>query len=127
MPTDDQYARLLTFRTRLREFDRWSRDAAAAQGLTHAQHQLLLVVRGCGEPTGPTIGQLAAYLLVRHHTAGELADRVTELGLTERVRDGADHRIVRLRLTRRGREVIEDLSAVHLAELRRLAPVLGDL
>ncbi|MEO7069704.1 MAG: MarR family winged helix-turn-helix transcriptional regulator [Nostocoides sp.] len=127
MTTDEQYARLLTFRTRLREFDRWSRDEAAARGLTHTQHQLLLVVRGCGEPAGPTIGQVAAYLLVRHHTAGELADRVTELGFTDRVRDEADHRVVRLRLTPRGQEVVHDLAEVHLAELRRLASVLGDL
>lgn len=35
-----------------------------------------------------------------------------------------DHRLVRLRLTARGDEILEDLSALHLEELERLAPVL---
>ena len=125
MTTDEQYARLLAFRTRLREFDQWSREAAAQAGLTHTQHQLLLAVRGSGSERGPTIGDVAAHLLVKRHTASELANRVTELGLATRVRDQVDHRVVRLELTARGREVVEGLAAVHLEELRRLAPVLG--
>lgn len=125
MTTDAQYARLLAFRTRLREFDQWSRQAAAQAGLTHTQHQLLVAIRGSNSEDGPTIGEVAAHLLVKRHTASELADRVAELGLATRVRDEVDHRVVRLRLTARGREVVEGLAAVHLEELRRLAPVLG--
>lgn len=127
MPSSRQYQQLLAIRTTLRSFDQWSRDAAEAHGLTHAQHQLLLAVRGAADPSGPTIGDVAESLLVQHHTATGLVDRAEALGLVERERDEADHRRVRLRLTAAGSAVLGDLTAVHLAELRRLAPVLGAL
>lgn len=132
MPTDADYRALLAFRVRLREFDQWSRGEAEAQGLTHAQHQLLLAVRGhaaghggAGEGEEPTVGDLAGLLLVRHHTAGELVDRTQALGLVERVRDEGDHRRIRVRLTDRGRRVLHELTAVHLEEVRRLGEVFA--
>ena len=127
MPTDDDYQRLLAFRTRLRRFDQWSTEAAAAHGLTHAQHQLLLAVRGHPGPHPPTIGDVADALLVKRHTASELVDRTAALGLLERTRDDSDHRRVLLRLTAAGSDVLQQLTDVHLEELRRLAPLLGDL
>ncbi|HET7684591.1 MAG TPA: MarR family winged helix-turn-helix transcriptional regulator [Marmoricola sp.] len=123
MATDDDYRALLRFRTRLREFDQWSRGEAEQRGLTHAQHQLMLAIRGFGKPQGPTIGDVAELLLVKHHTAGELVDRTQALGFVERVRDADDHRRVRLRLTERGQEVLHQLTDVHLAEVKRLAPL----
>lgn len=127
MPTNNDYRRLLAFRTRLRRFDQWSRAAAEEHGLTHAQHQLLLAVRGHGGSAAPTIGEVADYLLVKHHTASELVDRACSLGLLDRHRDEADHRVVRLRLTEEGHGRLSRLTAVHLEELRRLAPLLGEL
>lgn len=124
MPTDAQYQRLLAFRTALRRFDQWSRAAAEAHGLTHAQHQLLLAVRGNTTEGGPSIGEVSEALLVRHHTATELVDRTQQLGLVERVRSTADRRRVQLRLTAEGQEVLEALTAVHLEELQRLGPLL---
>ncbi|HEU4568670.1 MAG TPA: MarR family winged helix-turn-helix transcriptional regulator [Marmoricola sp.] len=127
MPTDKDYARLLDFRIRLREFDQWSRAAAEEQGLTHAQHQLLLAIRGhSGEP-GPTIGDVADALLVKHHTASELVSRAQDLGLVERHRGARDSRRVHLRLTEKGSTTLQRLTAVHLEEVRRLAKLLGDL
>ena len=61
---DDVYARLLALRTGLRHFERWSESQARAAGLTPAQHQLLLAIRGHGDPRGPTIGEVADYLLL---------------------------------------------------------------
>jgi DNA-binding MarR family transcriptional regulator len=127
MPTDGQYRQLLAFRVQLRKFDQWSRDAAAEHGLTHAQHQLLLAVKGSATPNGPPIGEVAEALLVRPHTAGELVDRMATRGLVVRVQDDADHRKVRLRLTPEGERVLRELTAVHLAELKRLRPLLGEL
>lgn len=124
---DASYATLLRFRTELRRFEAWSREQAAAQGLTASQHQLLLAVRGHGDPRGPTVGQLAEYLLVRHHSVVELVDRTADHGFVRRSPDPTDHRVVRVVLTRRGRDVVRALSQVHLAELRRLAPLLGTL
>lgn len=127
MPTDAQYRRLLAFRTALRQFDQWSRRAAEEHGLTHTQHQLLLAIRGSETAGGPTIGEVAAALLIRHHSATELVDRVQHLGLVDRARAAGDARRVQLRLTTRGEQVLRDLTTVHLAELRRLGEVLAPI
>jgi DNA-binding MarR family transcriptional regulator len=124
---DEEYRRLLGFRTGLRRFLRWSEGEARAAGLTPAQHQLLLAVRGHPDPAGPTVGELARYLVLRHHSVVELIDRAARAGLVERVGDQEDHRVVRLRLTRQGAQAIERLSRLHLEELRRLAPLLSSL
>lgn len=122
--TDRDYARLLSVRTRLRVFERWSAERAAEFGLTAAQHQLLLAIRGHHDDRGPTIGDVADYLLLKHHSAVELATRVQDLGLIERRHDPDDQRMVRLSLTAEGRRVLGELSAAHLEELRRLVPTL---
>jgi DNA-binding MarR family transcriptional regulator len=125
--TDEQYQRLLSFRTALRRFDQWSREAAEAHGLTHVQHQLLLAIRGSGTAGGPTVGEIADALLVKPHTATELIDRAQELDLVRRVRDAADSRRVRLALTEHGTTVLGQLTEVHVEELRRLGPLLSPL
>ncbi|HEY1650825.1 MAG TPA: MarR family transcriptional regulator [Acidimicrobiales bacterium] len=119
--TDADYEDLLTLRTGLRRFLRWSEQQAEGEGLTPAQHQLLLAIRGHSDPRGPTIGEVADYLLLRHHSAVGLIDRADAAGLVERVRDPEDHRLVRLQLTTAGGKRLEALSAQHLEELQRLA------
>jgi len=119
--TDEVYARLLALRTGLREFERWSEQQARAAGLTPAQHQLLLAVRGHADPRGPTIGEVADYLLLKHHSVVGLIDRADAAGLVERTRDDRDHRVVRLRLSAAGAQRLEALSALHIEELERLA------
>ena len=127
MVTDAQYQQLLTFRSALRRFDQWSREQARLHGLTQSQHQLLLAIRGSVTPGGPTVGEIADALLVRHHTASELIDRTEELGLVARLRDREDTRRVRLSLTDLGVERLGELTAVHVEELRRLAPIFESL
>jgi DNA-binding MarR family transcriptional regulator len=122
---DEDYARLLAFRDGLRRFQRWSEDRAKAVGLTPAQHQLLLAVKGHGSP--PSIGEVAGHLLLRHHSAVELVDRAVDAGLVERVPDVEDHRIVRLALTRSGAQKIEALAEAHLEELSRLRVAFDSL
>ena len=119
--TDADYEDLLTLRTGLRRFLRWSEQQAEEAGLTPAQHHLLLAIRGHSDPRGPTIGEVADHLLLRHHSAVGLIDRADAAGLAERVRDPDDHRIVRLQLTTNGTKRLEALSAQHLEELQRLA------
>ncbi|HEX3554834.1 MAG TPA: MarR family transcriptional regulator [Thermoanaerobaculia bacterium] len=119
---DEDYRRLLQFRVDLRRFLHWSEEQAEKAGLTPAQHQLLLAVRGHGEADGPTIGDVAGYLLLRHHSAVGLVDRAVKAELVERHEDGADRRVVRLRLSARGAGILEQLSEVHLEEITRLAP-----
>jgi DNA-binding MarR family transcriptional regulator len=119
--TDADYEDLLTLRTGLRRFLRWSEQQSEENGLTPAQHQLLLAIRGHSDRRGPTIGEVADYLLLRHHSAVGLIDRADAAGLVERVRDSYDHRVVRLQLTAMGTKRLETLSAQHLEELQRLA------
>lgn len=122
--TQRDYTRLLEFRTALRQFERWSDDQAREVGLTSAQHQLLLAIQGHPDDRGPTIGQVAEYLIVRHHSAVGLVDRAVDAGLVTRVRDTEDSRTVRLALTPAGTDRIQALSELHLAQLDRLAPIL---
>jgi DNA-binding MarR family transcriptional regulator len=123
----EQYRELLAFRTALRRFLRWSDEQAGAAGLTGQQHQLLLAVRGHEGPGAPTIGEVAEHLLLRHHSAVELVDRAEQAGLVQRTLDDDDRRVVRLVLTPRGRRLLERLSAAHLEELARLAPMVRRL
>jgi uncharacterized protein YeaO (DUF488 family)/DNA-binding MarR family transcriptional regulator len=122
--SDDVYVRLLALRTGLRRFERWSEQQAHDAGLTPAQHQLLLAIRGHEDPRGPTIGDVADYLLLKHHSIVGLVDRAEDAGLVIRTRDEGDHRIVRLRLSQEGLDRLEALSELHLQELTRLAPQL---
>lgn len=125
--SQQDYTRLLTFRTALRRFERWSEDQAGQIGLTPAQHQLLLAVKGHPDRRGPTIGEVAEYLGVRHHSVVGLVDRAVDASLIARVRDEQDGRAVRIVLTRLGEDRIAQLSQLHLAELVRLAPLLEHL
>jgi len=122
--TDADYEDLLTLRSGLRRFLRWSEQQAEEAGLTAAQHELLLAIRGHTDPRGPTVGEIADYLLLRHHSAVGLVDRADAAGLVVRSRDKHDHRVVRLSLSPAGRKRLESLSKLHLDELQRLAQKL---
>lgn len=125
--TSTDYENLLAFRTSLRRFLHWSQARAREVGLTPAQHQLLLAVKGHRGSDGPTVGDLAEYLMLRHHSTVELIDRAEAAGLVERLGDVADGRVARIRLTADGEERLSRLAQAHLDELRRLAPVLDQV
>jgi DNA-binding MarR family transcriptional regulator len=118
--TDADYQRLLAFRTELRRFLHWSEDRAREAGLTPAQHQLLLAIRGHAGSGDPTVGDVAESLLLRHHSAVGLVDRAADAGLVRRRPDADDQRVVRLRLTARASRKLATLSEQHLEELQRL-------
>jgi DNA-binding MarR family transcriptional regulator len=123
-PSDDDYQRLLEFRTGLRRFLHWSEQQARAAGLTPAQHQLLLAIRGHPDDRGPTVGDVAGYLLLRHHSVVGLVDRAEAAGLVTRQPEAAN---VRLRLTTAGARRLDALSEQHLEELEHLAPTMHAL
>jgi DNA-binding MarR family transcriptional regulator len=118
--TDADFERLLAFRIRLRRFLHWSEEQAVAAGLTPMQHQLLLAIRGHADHRGPTVGEIAEMLLVRHHSAVGLIDRAEGAGLVRRRADVDDYRIVRVRLTPLGSRRLGQLSGRHLEELSQL-------
>jgi len=124
---DADYQQLLEFRDGLRRFLRWSEEQAAAVGLTPAHHQLLLAVRGHPEPDAPTVTDVAEHLQLRRHSVVGLINRAVVAGLLTRTTDKADQRVVRLSVTRLGARRLEQLSALHIEELRRMAPSLRPL
>jgi DNA-binding MarR family transcriptional regulator len=121
---DADYQRLLEFRDGLRRFLRWSEEQSGIVGLTPAQHQLLLAVRGHPGTEAPTVGDVADHLLLRRHSVVGLVNRAAAAGLLTRESDPDDQRLVRLRLTKLGERRLAQLSALHLEELRRLGPSL---
>lgn len=125
--TPGDFENLLAFRTSLRRFLHWSKTQARTVGLTPAQHQLLVAIKGHLGGQEPTIGDLAGYLLLRHHSAVELVDRAVAGGLVERRGDAEDGRLTRVRLTADGEAKLARLAPAHLDELRNLAPVLDQL
>ena len=118
---------LLALRTGLRRFLHWSEHQARAAGITPAQHQLLLAIKGHPDAAGPTIGDVANYLVLRHHSAVGLVDRAVAAGLVTRGPDRANNSTVRLALTDTGNEKLDDLTEAHLEELKHLAPAMRSL
>jgi DNA-binding MarR family transcriptional regulator len=125
--SQEDFALLLQLRMGLRRFLRWSEDQAKAAGLTPAKHQLLLAVRGHPDPSGPTVGEIAEYLVIRHHSAVGLIDRAAADGLVKRGRDHESRSVVRITLTPAGADKLNRLSEAHLEELAHLAPTMREL
>jgi DNA-binding MarR family transcriptional regulator len=123
--SEDDFERLLDFRDGLRRFLHWSEQQARHVGMTPAQHQLLLAVRG--HRGAPSIGDIADHLLLRHHSAVELVDRAEQAGLVRRENDPEDQRIVRIGLTSEGERHLRALAEAHLEELSRIGPRFGRL
>lgn len=118
--TDAEYHSLADFRYALRLFLAFSERAAREHGLTPAQHQLLLAVRGAeaaGTPASTSL--LAERLQLKLHSAGELVERAADNGLVERHVDPDDRRRVLVTLTPAGRGRLHELSVLHRRELRR--------
>jgi|SRR5579884_3719563 len=103
----------------------FSEQEARAHGIEPQQHQALLALRGLPEGTRPTVSELAARLLIKHHSAVELVDRLERRGAVERVHGNGDQREVLVQLTNSGRRVLRELAVIHRAELERAAPELA--
>ncbi|MCL4434971.1 MAG: MarR family transcriptional regulator [Actinobacteria bacterium] len=119
--TDEEFQRLLELRTSLKQYLRWNEHAAKDAGITPAQHELLIAIKGHPGQQGPSISNIAQYLLLRHHSAVGLVDRAEKAGLLIRKTDGDDRRVVRLRLSPKANRVMDKLAALHSEELARLS------
>lgn len=118
------YTALAEFRFVLRCFLEFSENEARKIGLTSRQHQALLVIKGYGRGKPISVGILAERLRIRHHSAVELAHRLSENGLVIKRQDIEDQRRVLLELSREAEALLERLSAAHLDELSRIEPML---
>jgi DNA-binding MarR family transcriptional regulator len=131
-PDGADYRALAEFRFALRQFLEFSGDAARGVGLTPQQHQALLTIKAAAheaesDDAPMTVGRLAERLLLKHHSAVELVDRLGALELVQRKPDAKDRRKVALVLTRKAERLLTSLSAAHLEELRRIRPAFAAL
>ncbi|MCX6050043.1 MAG: MarR family transcriptional regulator [Chloroflexi bacterium] len=120
-----EYELLASFRYALRQFLRFSEEAARGAGIEPQQHQALLAVKGFPGRDWVTIGELAERLQIRHHSAVGLVNRLVAQGLLTRIAATADRRQVHVTLTEQGLALLAQLSAVHKEELWRLGPALS--
>lgn len=122
--TDADYLRLAAFRHALRSFLNFSEAAAARIGLTGQQYQALLVVRAMPASSERTVSELARQLLVKHHSAVGMVDRLVDQGYLVRKPSHEDARKVELRLTAKGTSVLGRLADMHHHELVHAGPQL---
>jgi DNA-binding MarR family transcriptional regulator len=124
MLTAADYESLAELRHRIRQFLRFSEQAARRAGLQPRQHQLLLAVKGLPAHVRPRIGALAECLQIQHHSTVELVNRLAANGFVKRQRGGEDRREVLVRLTPKGERVLRELSLHHRQELLTAGPAL---
>jgi DNA-binding MarR family transcriptional regulator len=122
--SDADYQALAAFRYALRQFLRFSEEAARRAGVTPQQYLAMIAVRGFPGRDRLTVSELAERLQIRHHSAVGLIDRMAAQGLMVRQPGGADRRQVFVSLTPRGAELLEPLAAAHRDQLQRIG---GDL
>ena len=111
---------LARFRYALRKFLCFSEQVARRVGLTPQQHQLLLGVAGFTDNRSATIGNIADFLQVRHHSAVGLIDRAEAAGLIRREVNPDDQRVVYVSLTPAGSRKLRMLTTLHRQELAGL-------
>jgi DNA-binding MarR family transcriptional regulator len=121
------YEALADLRYALRRFFAFSEQAAGSAGLTPQQYQALLAVKGARERSDLSIGEIAERLMIRHHSAVELVDRLEKGGLVVRLKDKDDARRVAVRLSAKAERLMDGLAAAHLRELEGIRPVLEQL
>jgi DNA-binding MarR family transcriptional regulator len=104
---------------------RGMRPVFAQYGLDQPEFDVLATLRRAGVPGGLTAGGLLKSAMV---TSGAITNRLDKLegkGLVERCADPDDRRVVRVRLTPAGRELIDRVVAVHIANEERMLSVLS--
>jgi DNA-binding MarR family transcriptional regulator len=115
---------LASFRFALRRFLAASEAISRGAGVTPQQYQAMLAIKSWPEPA-MTMGDLAEQLMLTHHAAVQLVDRLAKAGLAERTASIEDRRSVVLRLTDLGESLVERLAEEHLREMQLQEPLLS--
>ena len=111
------------FRSALRRFLAASEAICRASRVTPQQYQVLLAIKAAqgGETS---IRDLADLLLLTHHAAVQMVDRLAQAGLVSRLGSKRDRRVVLLGLTDAGEALVDSLADQHFKELLRQEPLL---
>ncbi|MEU8245515.1 MarR family transcriptional regulator [Nonomuraea sp. NPDC048916] len=105
-------------------FGRALKEFFAEHGLESFEFDVLATLRRSGAPYELTAGALLKSAMVTSGAITNRIDRMEAKGLVERVRDSEDRRSVRIRLTGRGLDVVDELVALHVANEARLLAAL---
>lgn len=100
-------------------------EALKPYGLTPTQYNALRILRGA-EPEGLCRNEVRDRLVARVPDATRLLDRLDDMGLVVRERQGDDRRFVRSRITRAGLDLLRPLDSVVQALHTTLLGHLGD-
>lgn len=122
--TVTDYQALSEFRFQIRRFLHFSDGAVAGAGLERGQYQLMLTIKGLPQGTRPRIRDIANRMLIQHHSAVELINRLEAGGYVRRERAEDDRREVLVQLTTKGERVLGELALHHHEELQDAAPAL---
>lgn len=117
------FAALSEFRYQMRRFERFSENAAQAEGITPLQYLLLLHIKGYPGRDWASVGELAERLQAQHHGVVALVSRCDAAGLVQRKTNAADRRRVEVHLRPAGEALLARLAAMHRAELQSLTGV----
>jgi len=119
---DDPLAPIIAdFRTAITTLKALSNERVLKVGLSMAQLNILYTLKRCGEMP---MSRLAEMLNVSLSNATGLIDRIEERGLVERTRVPEDRRIVLIRVTSSGEQLLKELDILSDDLLRS---VLGRL
>ena len=122
--TASEYRSLAELRYRIRLFLREGDATALSEGLEPQQYQMLLAIRGLEEGESATVGTLAERLAIKHHSAGELIDRLEKRGFVKRLRNRGDRRQVQVILLLRGEKALATVVKERIGELRATGDAL---
>jgi len=101
------------------------RESLERLALPRWQFDVLTALRRAGAPYEMTPGELMAETLVSSGTMTHRVDQMETAGLVARQPDPADGRVVRVRLTERGREAVDRALGGLLERERELLARLG--
>lgn len=92
----------------------------ATHGLEGWEYDVLATLRRAGSPFELTVGELLDSMMLASGTISHRIDRLEGRGLVERRADASDKRVVRVRLTRAGRTLVDRAVVDHAANETRL-------
>ena len=111
---------LSEFRYQLRRFERFSENAAQAEGITPMQYFVLLHIKGTPNRSWASVGELAERFHIKPHSMVTLVSRCEAAELVVRRPSDTDRRLVEVHLLPKGEQVLARLAALHRAELKLL-------
>lgn len=119
-PEEETYLNLLRTATVLfADFERLFKQC----GLSEPQYNVLRILRGAGGDGLPST-DIAGRMITRVPDVTRLVDRLEAAGLVERARTPEDRRVVLVRITDKGRNVLADLDrpllGLHKRQLKHM-------